>query len=205
MNRIPTLGGLCAELRSRWPEWTTISVFAAVVAFAIPYHEPWADEAQAWQLARSLSLRELFQTYIRYEATPGLWHFLLWIMNRVHVSYAGMHWICGLIAVVAASLLVLNSPFPRYLKLTLPFTFFLLFQYAVIARSYLLVPLLLFESPRGGRKARWLWPLHWDCWPTARFTPPPSPADWRLSGSLSSCAPEAPRPPRAGASSCCAR
>jgi hypothetical protein len=153
MNRIPTLGGLSAELRSRWPEWTTISVFAAVVAFAIPYHEPWADEAQAWQLARSLSLRELFQTYIRYEATPGLWHFLLWIMNRVHVSYAGMHWICGLIAVVAASLLVLNSPFPRYLKLTLPFTFFLLFQYAVIARSYLLVPLLLFVIASWWKKS----------------------------------------------------
>jgi hypothetical protein len=115
-----------------------------LVAFAIPYHEPWADEAQAWQLARSLSLRALFQTYIRYEASPGLWHFLLWILNRAHVSYAGLHWICGAIAVVSTSLLVLNSPFPRYLKLTLPFTFFLLFQYAVVARCYVLVPLLLF-------------------------------------------------------------
>lgn len=148
-----TLGGMRAELRSRWPEWTAISVFAAIVAFAIPYHEAWADEAQAWQLARSLSLRELFQTYIRYEATPGLWHFLLWILNRAHVSYAGMHWICGLIAVVAASLLVLNSPFPRYLKLALPFTFFLLFEFAVVARGYVLVPMLLFAIASSWRKS----------------------------------------------------
>src|ERR1039458_874046 len=152
MNRIPTLDGLRRELRSRWPEWTTVSVFAAVVAFAIPYHEPWADEAQAWQLARTLSIRALFQTYIRYEGTPGLWHFLLWILNRAYVSYTGLHWICGAIAVVSTSFLVLNSPFPRYLKLALPFTFFLLFQYAVVARSYVLVPLMLFTIASWWKK-----------------------------------------------------
>jgi hypothetical protein len=144
MNCISAVEKLRGELRSRWPEWATISAFAAVVAFAIPYHEPWTDEAQAWQIARSHSIRALFQTYIRYEATPGLWHFLLWILNHAHVSYAGMHWICGAIAVASTSLLVLKSPFPRYLKLTLPFTYFLIFQYAVVARGYVLGPLMLF-------------------------------------------------------------
>jgi hypothetical protein len=156
MNRVPALDGLRAQLRSRWPEWTTITVFAAVVAFAIPCHEPWSDEAQAWQLARSLSLPSLFQTYIRYEATPGLWYFLLWILNRAHVGYTGMHWICGAIALVSASLLVLNSPFPRYLKLALPFTFFLLYQYAVVARSYVLVPLMLFAIASWWKKSPWV-------------------------------------------------
>jgi hypothetical protein len=144
MSNSPIFDRMNRELRLRWPEWTALSFFAAVLAFAIPYHEPWADEAQAWQLARSLSLRELFQTYLRYEAAPGLWHFFLWILNRSHISYAGMHWICGAIALASSSLLVFFSPFPRYLKLTLPFTFFLLFQYAVVARSYLLVPPILF-------------------------------------------------------------
>lgn len=135
---------LTAKLRFRWPEWTALSAYAALVAYVTPYHEPIADEAQAWQLARSLSLPSLFQTYIRYEASPGLWHFLLWILIRVHVSYAGLHWICGAIAVAATALLVLRSPLPRYLKLSLPFTYFLLFQYAVVARSYVLVPISLY-------------------------------------------------------------
>lgn len=143
-HRVSVLGGLHENIRSRWPEWITMVLYASVVAFAIPYHEPWADEAQAWQLARSLPLVALFQKYIRFEGSPGLWHFLLWILNRAHVSYSGMHWICGAIAVAGVSVLVLRSPFPRYLKLSLPFTYFLLFQYAVIARSYVLVPLLLF-------------------------------------------------------------
>jgi hypothetical protein len=132
------------ELRARWPEWFAVSFYAALIALAIPYHEPWADEAQAWQLARSLSLHALFKTYIRYEGSPGLWHFLLWVLIRAHIGYTGLHWICGVIALAAASLLVFASPLPRYLKLTLPFTYFLLFQYAVVARNYVLVPLFLF-------------------------------------------------------------
>jgi len=130
--------------KTRWPEWAALSLYAAIVAFAIPYHEPWADEAQAWQLARSLSLSELFRTYIRFEASPGLWHFFLWILVQLHVGYTGMHWVCGAIAVAAAALLIFKAPFPRYLKLTLPFTFFLIFQYAVVARNYVLAPALMF-------------------------------------------------------------
>jgi hypothetical protein len=140
----PALGGLYTAILRRWPECIAVSVYAGIVAFAIPYHEAWADEAQSWQLARSLSLGDLFQSHIRYEASPGLWHFLLWVLIHAHVTYAGLHWISGVIAVVAASLFVFCSPFPRYLKLTLPFTYFLLFQYAVVARSYVLVPLFLF-------------------------------------------------------------
>lgn len=140
-------------LHGRWLESITICLYAAVVSFAIPYHEPWPDEAQAWQLARNLSLHKLFQTNIRYEGTPGLWYFLLWIMARLHVSYTGMHWICGAIAVASSAVLVLHSPFPRYLRLALPFTYFLLFQYAVVARSYVLAPLLLFATAIWWRKA----------------------------------------------------
>ena len=146
-------GGECAaglsstalsQRQSGWPEWLTLLAYAALITFAIPYHEPFVDEAQAWQLARSLPLSTLFAQFIRYEGSPGLWHFLLWIMSRTHVSYTGMHWIAGGIAVCSVALLLFKSPLPRYLKLTLPFTYFLLFQYPIVARNYVLVPLLLF-------------------------------------------------------------
>lgn len=126
------------------PEWLALSVYGAVVAAAIHFHEPWADEAQAWQIARSLSLRQMFQV-LRYEGSPGLWHLLLWCLNRLHVSYAGMRWSSGAIALAGVAILLLWSPFPRWLKLLLPFTFYLVFQYAVIARSYVLAPILLFS------------------------------------------------------------
>lgn len=146
-------GGAQYKMCSLWPEWGTLFLYAALVAFAIPYHEPWVDEAQAWQLARSLSLTSLFKTYIRYEGSPGLWHFLLWVMARIHISYTGLHWICGAVATAAIWLLLFKSPFPRYLKLSLPFTYFLLFQYAVVARNYVVVPLLLFFAAIAWKKS----------------------------------------------------
>lgn len=147
------LEGAPDPMRSPWPESGALFLYAALVAFAIPYHEPWVDEAQAWQLARSLSLTSLFKTYIRYEGSPGLWHFLLWMMTRIHISYAGLHWICGAIATTAMWLLLFKSPFPRYLKLSLPFTYFLLFQYAIVARNYVLAPLLLLLAAMAWKKS----------------------------------------------------
>ena len=54
-----------------------------LVAFAIPYMSRRVDEAQAWQMARSLSLGALLEKYIRYEGTPGLWHFFYGSLNRI--------------------------------------------------------------------------------------------------------------------------
>jgi hypothetical protein len=126
------------------PERLALSLYGVVVAAAIHFHEPWADEAQAWQIARSLSLRQMFQV-LRYEGSPGLWHVVLWCLSRLHASYAGMRWSSGAIALVGVAILLLCSPFPRWLKLLLPFTFYLVYQYAVVARSYVLAPILLFS------------------------------------------------------------
>ena len=121
-----------------------LALYAGLLAYVIPRHEPWADEAQAWELARSLSLKSLFGTYIHYEGSPGLWHALLWMLSRLHVTYAGMHWFAGSIALAGMVLLTVASPFPLVLRLMLPFTYFFAFQYSVVARSYVLFPTILF-------------------------------------------------------------
>src|ERR1700751_3133670 len=133
-----------STVRERWPELLTLIAYISRLCFMIPYHEPWADEAQAWQLARSVSLSDLFRTYLRYEGSPGLWHLFLAILSRLHCNYDLMHWITAAVAVFGVALLVFFSPFPRYIRLALPFTFYLCFQYAVVARSYVLVPVLIF-------------------------------------------------------------
>jgi hypothetical protein len=122
----------------------TLILYVAMLVYAIPRHEPWADEAQAWELAKTLSLKSLFGTYLHYECSPGLWHLVLWIEARLHVTYVGMHWVSGLIALMGVGVLIKLAPFPLPVRLLLPFTYFLSFQYAVIARSYVLFPLLLF-------------------------------------------------------------
>ncbi|GAC1650996.1 MAG: hypothetical protein NVS9B15_10950 [Acidobacteriaceae bacterium] len=135
-----------------------LCLYAAILTYVIPRHEPWADEAQAWQLAKYLPLHELFRTYIHYEGSPGLWHAFLWLLCRAYISYAGMHWVTGASALAAVALLAVASPLPFLLRISLPFTYFLVFQYAVIARSYSLFPPLLFALAFLW-KHRWHTPL----------------------------------------------
>jgi hypothetical protein len=131
---------LFGQIRPRIFETGILAGYAAIVASAIAHHEPWADEAQAWQLARNLSLHDLFFTYLHYEGHPILWFVVLRALNLLGVSYAGMHWMCGAIGVCATAIFLFYSPFPKYLKALLPFTYFLLFQYVVMGRSYVFVP-----------------------------------------------------------------
>ena len=77
-------------------------------------------------------------------ARPGLWHSLLWVLVRWHVSFAAMHWIGACFSAAAVWVLLRYAPFPRFLRLLLPFTFFLAYQDAVVARSYVLFALAAF-------------------------------------------------------------
>ena len=52
-------------------------------------HENWRDEAQAWLLARDLSIPELFEQ-MSYEGHPCLWHLLLMPLVRLGLPYISM-------------------------------------------------------------------------------------------------------------------
>ena len=136
-----TKAGACFRIAAA--EIVTLCIYAGLLAWAIPHHEPWADEAQAWQIASTLPLVQIFHV-LSYEAHPALWYICLWVLSRLHVSYAGMHWVAAAIGFSGVAVLVTTSPFPRFIKLLLPFTFYLAFQYAIVARSYVLAPLLIF-------------------------------------------------------------
>jgi hypothetical protein len=122
----------------------TFLLYASLLALVIWRHEPWADEAQAWLMARDLSPFDLFVRYLRYEGTPGLWHLLLMGPAKLGLPYGSMSILSGLIATGGILLFLTRSKVPFVLRLLLPFSFILLYQYAVVARSYVLLPLLLF-------------------------------------------------------------
>ena len=120
--------------------------YAVVVAVGIAFHEPWADEAQAWLLARDQGFWHLMFHAIRYEGSPGLWHALLWVLARMHIGYTGMRWVAGAFALASVYVLLRWSPFPLILKILLPFGFWLAYQDAVVARSYVLFAILAFPA-----------------------------------------------------------
>lgn len=131
----------------RLGDFTVLGLWISIVAFTLHYHEKWADEAQAWLIARDLPLSRIWFYELRYEGSPGLWHTILWIAQHVfHAKYGALGYIGMAGATAGAALLIFKAPFPRYIRWPLAFTYFIVYQYAVIARPYTLLPLLAFSA-----------------------------------------------------------
>jgi len=142
--------GFSASSNDRWWRIADFGVFGlwiAVVGFILSYHEKWADEAQVWLIARDLNLPTIWFHELRYNGTPGLWHTILWVAQHwFHAPYAAMGVIGMVCAAGGVAFILWKSPFPRPLNYLLVFSYFIVYQYAVIARSYNLLPLLLFGT-----------------------------------------------------------
>jgi hypothetical protein len=120
-------------------------LYSGVVLFTVRYHEKWADEAQAWLIARDLDLKTIWFHELRYEGSPGLWHTILWIAQHwLHLPYATLGYIGVVFAIAGVAVLIYKAPFPWYIRWPLAFTYVMVYQYAVIARPYTLLPLLCF-------------------------------------------------------------
>ena len=133
------------------PGWERIGNFiillaySCVVLFTVRYHEKWADEAQAWLIARDEPLSRIWFYELRYEGSPGLWHTILWIAQHwFHAPYAALGYIGVAFAIAGVAVLVFKAPFPWYIRWPLAFTYVMVYQYAVIARPYTILPLLCF-------------------------------------------------------------
>ena len=144
----------------RLAPWMILFAYTVWIIIILPEHEPWTDEAQAWLLARDASLPDLLWKYLRYAGTPGLWNVLLAIPAKLGLPYFTLNITGALSALAGVFLLVRFSPFPLWLKALLPFTYFLAYQYAVVARSYCLLAPLLFATAifRRQRSTRY-WPF----------------------------------------------
>ena len=125
----------------------SIIVFAAYVillAVVVAAHEPWMDEAQAWLLAKDTNPAELFIKYLRYEGSPGLWHLILMIPAKLGFPYFTLNVLATVFSAFGVWLFLRCSPFPPIIKILFPFSYFIIFQYAAVARSYCLISPILF-------------------------------------------------------------
>lgn len=118
-------------------EWCVFCFYVIAMVFIACFHEPWYDEAEAWQMARGASFSDLFFYIPHYEGHPALWYLLLAIPAKLGVPYElGLKSIACGVAFVYGWLLLFLSPFPRVLRLLLPFHYFFFFQYGIVSRPY---------------------------------------------------------------------
>lgn len=120
-----------------------ILLFAGISLFIAFKHEHWSDEAQSFLIAKDTTFLEAFK-YIKYEGTPPLWVLtikLFILCGGTYETFYLLPIICSLFGLV---LFEFKIKAPWYIKVLFPFTYFIMFQYTIVARSYCLVfPILM--------------------------------------------------------------
>jgi len=123
--------------------WVVFGLFFIITLWGLSNHAPWRDEAQSWLLVRDLSLSGLINQ-MSYEGTPPLWHLIIFPFAKLGFPYASELIVHYLFALTLIFLLIFFSPLPKIIKFILPFSYFFLFEYTLVARNYNLTALLLF-------------------------------------------------------------
>lgn len=132
-------------ITNKFPEIIILTIYFIGRIIVGIFHEPWYDEAVAWQIAKSASLCDIIFEIPHYEGHPPLWHLILLPFVKLGMPYEfSLKFVSLVFSGSAVILLVFKSPFPRIIRLLLPFTYFLFYQYGVISRPYSVMILLFF-------------------------------------------------------------
>ncbi len=125
------------RIHGKMPERIAIAIYVIGHFLMMLVHEPWFDEALAWLIARDSSLYEILFVAPHYEGHPALWHLVLAPFAKLGVSYElSLGVISLLFSGTAIILFIYKAPFKRVIRLTIPFTFYIFYQYSVISRPY---------------------------------------------------------------------
>ena len=123
--------------------WVLFLAYAAVTFVLTLRHEPWADELQAWLIARDCTVPQIFRM-MRWEG-----HFVPWyLMLHVFAAHGGpvlcMNLLSWAFMAAAGAFFVFRAPFTLPMKALVLGSAGMLFWYPVVARCYAAIPVLLF-------------------------------------------------------------
>ena len=107
-------------------------VYALFTLLIVLHHEIWADEAQVWLIAKNVSFLGLFKHLVN-EGHPSFFYLIMMPFAKAGLSAVFMQIICWISMCFSVFLLLQFSPFNG-------FAYF----FPVIARSYSIIPLLVF-------------------------------------------------------------
>jgi len=125
-------------------EFIAFILFCLITITVSCFHECWFDELHSWAIAKD-NLYNIIFSIPHFEGFPPFWYLLLKIFNTFNFSPDFGLKIPNLIIMFTAIwILIFKSPFPKILRLTLPFTYYLIYQYSIVSRPYCILILGLF-------------------------------------------------------------
>ena len=150
-NALTALTDKVEAINSKAPEHIAIALYVIMHMLMSLVHEPWFDEALSWLIARDSSIYEILFVTPHYEGHPALWHLILVPFAKLGAPYELSLSIVSLVfSGLAMALFIYKATFKRIIRLILPFSYYLFYQYGVISRPYCMMMLASFL---------WLWLL----------------------------------------------
>jgi len=131
------------NLEKRYALFLT-ALYLTMGIIGILNHELWLDEAHHWLLARDSNTFTELVTQTRYEGHPILWNVLLYGLTRVSWNPLAMQLLHLAVATGAVFLFARKAPFTWLFKFLFVFGYFMVFEYALVSRNYILGILFLF-------------------------------------------------------------
>ena len=111
-------------------------LFFLVTLTGILHHEMWGDEAYYGIItAKSQSFSQLLNNY-RFDQHPLTWNILIYLVYSIFHSLWSLKLLEVLISSISAFLILRYAPFSKLNKGLLVFSYFFVFEYAVLLRNY---------------------------------------------------------------------
>ena len=118
-------------------------IFVALSLYIAPYHEIWADEVQAFLIARDASFTDIISIIPHQEGQPSLWHLLLKVLIGLFGENLNITLVSITIMSLAVGIFLFGYQVPLIYKILIPFGHYFLYQYNIISRNYCLAYLAL--------------------------------------------------------------
>jgi hypothetical protein len=148
--------------------WLAVFVvfYLLLLAAATWHHTFWRDESGVWLLGRDNGLVSLMHA-VRYEGHPPLWFLVVWVVAHLTLNTEWLK-LPNVLATLASAAMILSvQRLSIYVRMALLCSYFLLFEYALIDRNYMLGLAFLLAAA--------LWAQHPD-------------TDWKVAMALSCAA-----------------
>ena len=131
-------------MRQRYFIFGILIIYFIFNLLIILRHEPWRDELQSWMIGRDSGnvLEVIYNS--RYEGHPRLWYEIQFILSRFSHNFILMQLFHLCLATISVYLILKYAPFTKWIKILFIFSYFLTYEYSVLARNYALGILGLF-------------------------------------------------------------
>lgn len=140
-DKLLLLAAQIGKIPGRLPEILFLLMYILLYLLTAAVHEPGMDVLASWNTVKNATLSQLLFRIPHEQFCPPLWNLLLLPFAKTGTAVLALTGIGLVLSAFTVALILFKAPFTRIIRLVLPFTYFLFYQYGIAADAWRLVML----------------------------------------------------------------